>query len=74
MERVCQEVASCMSRAEHLPLVRSNTARGCTAGKGGRLVGNVTRGFIGILVTSMTVLVLRRLQVYAKGFARGPHA
>jgi hypothetical protein len=72
MGRVCQEMASCMSRAKHLPLVRTNTARGCTADKGCRLVWKFTRELVGILVTSMSIFGLQALAVsQRKMFARG---
>ena len=72
MGRVCQEMASCMSRAKHLPLVRTNTARGCTADKGCRLVWKFMRELVGILVTSMSIFGLQALAVsQRKMFARG---
>jgi len=75
MESVCQEMASCMSRAKHLPMVCTNTARGCTADKadkGCRLVWKFMRELVGILVTSMSIFGLQALAVsQRKMFARG---
>jgi hypothetical protein len=71
MGRVCQEMASCMSRAKHLPLVRTNTARGCTADKGCRLVWKFTRELVGILVTSMSIFGLQALALSQEKCSRG---